>query len=286
MQNPCHELTLRLLFEQATEGCRYRRREVHTFARHGMGEAQHIGMQTEAVQRVVAIAIFDVAADRMTHIGRMYTYLVLTSGFKLVFHKRVLGSAVENMIVGHSIFASVVYWRRVGDISLVVLQPIGYGAVVILHLATCHSYVAAVVDYLVPVVLKNLFGINILGVNHQSGCVAVETMHHVGTTLLMRLGKIVVEHRLHVQRRVSGCHGQNAYVLFYYDNPAVFVDNLDKLVLEIALTFVAANADGVAGIKRCVELCYNLAVDSYAMSLQYGLGLGAAFANGLEQVFK
>lgn len=110
MQNPCHALTLRLLFEQTTEGCRYRRREVHAFARHGMGEAQHIGMQTEAMQRVVAIAIFDVAADWMAHVGRMYTYLVLASGFKLVFNKRVLGSAVENMVVGHRIFATVVYW--------------------------------------------------------------------------------------------------------------------------------------------------------------------------------
>ena len=216
----------------------------------------------------------------------MYTYLVLASGFKLVFHKRVLGSAVENMIVGHRIFASVVYWRRVGDISLVVLQPVGYGAVVILHFATCDSYVSAVVDYLVPVVLENLFGVNVLGVNHKSGCVAVETMHYVGTTLLMRLGKIVVEYRLHVQGRVSGSHRQNAYILFYYDNPAVFVDNLDKLILEIALTFVAAHANGVASLKRRVELCYDLAVDSYAMSLQYRLGLGAAFANGIEQILK
>ena len=104
----------------------------------------------------------------MAHIGRMYAYLVLASGFKLVFHKRVFGSAVENMIVGHGIFASVVYGRRVGDVSLAVLQPIGYSAVVVLHLATCHSYVAAVVDYLVPVVLKNLLGVNVLGVNHQS----------------------------------------------------------------------------------------------------------------------
>ena len=37
---------------------------------------------------------------------------------------------------------------------------------------------------------------------------------------------------------------------------------------------------------RRVELCYDLAVDSYAMSLQYRLGLGAAFANGIEQILK
>ena len=49
---------------------------------------------------------------------------------------------------------------------------------------------------------------------------------------------------------------------------------------------MAANANGVASIKRCVELCYNLAVDSYAMSLQYGFGLRAAFANGFEQILK
>ena len=81
-------------------------------------------------------------------------------------------------------------------------------------------------------------------------------------------------------------HREDAYVLFYYYYPTVFIYNLDKLVLEIALALMAANAYCVAGLQWGVKLCDYLAVDSDSMSLQYGLGLGAAFAYSIEKVFK
>ena len=60
------------------------------------------------MQRVVTIAIFYVTTDRMSHVGRMYTYLILSASFKFVFYQSVLSSAVEYVVVCHRIFASIV----------------------------------------------------------------------------------------------------------------------------------------------------------------------------------
>ena len=60
------------------------------------------------MQRVVAIAVFHVAAHGMPHVGRMYPYLILPACFKFVFHKRVVGCAVEHVEMGHRILTPVV----------------------------------------------------------------------------------------------------------------------------------------------------------------------------------
>ena len=118
-----------------------------------MHEAQHVGVEAETVQRIVAVAIFRVAADRMSHVRRVNTNLVLTTRLQLIFHQRVLGSPCQHMEVRHSQLAAIVSRRRVSDVCLVVLQPVTDGAVVVLHLAAHHSHVAAVIHRSVPVML-------------------------------------------------------------------------------------------------------------------------------------
>ena len=65
--------------EQMTEGSRYHCFKLHTFTRYRMGETEDISMQTEPMERVVAVTIFHIATHRMSHISRMYPYLVLPS---------------------------------------------------------------------------------------------------------------------------------------------------------------------------------------------------------------
>ena len=50
---------------------RDRRLELHTLMVHRMIEAEHIGVQAEPVQRVIAVAVLHIAADRMPHVGRI-----------------------------------------------------------------------------------------------------------------------------------------------------------------------------------------------------------------------
>ena len=152
------------------------------------------------MDRVVAVAVFYVATHGMSHVGRVDTNLVLAASLQAILYKRVLGSAVEYMIMRYGILAAIVHGRRVGDVSLVVLKPVGNSSVVVLHLSAHHSHISAVVHYLMPVVLQNLLCVDVLGINHQSACVAVETMHNMCAALLSRLVEIVVEQRLKIKR--------------------------------------------------------------------------------------
>ena len=92
-------------------------------------------METQTVDRIIAIAVFRISAYGMTHIGRVDTDLILTTCLKLEFHEREVRGPVEDMIMGNGIFTAIVDWRGIGDIGLVVLKPVGDGALVLLHLA-------------------------------------------------------------------------------------------------------------------------------------------------------
>ena len=120
----------------------------------------------------------------MTHVGGMYASLILSSSLQLELDQGMLGGAAEHMEMADGQLATVVVWRRIGDVGLVVLQPVLYGALVLLHLTAEDGHVATVVDYLMPVVLKNLLGVDVLGIDHQSAGVAVEAMHDMSRTLL------------------------------------------------------------------------------------------------------
>ena len=134
-------------------------------------------MQAEAVQRVVAVAVFRVAAYGVAHVGGMYTNLVLTASLQLKFHQRVLRGAVERKEVCDSQFAAIVYRTAVGDVGLVVLQPVLYRSLVLLHLAAEHGHIAAVVHNLVPVSFQRLLRVHVLGIDHQPRRVSVQPVH-------------------------------------------------------------------------------------------------------------
>ena len=54
-----------------------------------MIKAKFISMQAQPTYRVITIAIFNVATDRMSHIGSVNTDLVLASGLKPKLYKRL-----------------------------------------------------------------------------------------------------------------------------------------------------------------------------------------------------
>ncbi len=194
------------------------------------------------MQGIVAVAVLDVAANGMTYVGGVHTYLVLPARFEFEFHQGVLRGAVEHVVVGYGILASVVHWRRVGDVGFVVLEPVFYRSALFFHLATHHGNVSAVVHYVVPVVLQSLLCLHVLGVDHQSAGVAVKPVHHVGAALLVRLGEVVVQHRLDVQRGVACRHRQYADVLLDNHYPLVFIHNLHVAALQgILVAFALAH---------------------------------------------
>lgn len=47
---------------------------------HRMVETKQESMQAKTVDRVIAITVFHIATDRMSHVGSMHTDLILTPG--------------------------------------------------------------------------------------------------------------------------------------------------------------------------------------------------------------
>ena len=99
-----------------SEICWNRSLEFHTLMCHGMIETEHIGMQTKTVQRVVAVTILYITTDRMPHICRMNTNLILAPCLQTVLHKTVRNRTVEHTEMRNSISSSVIHRRTVGHV--------------------------------------------------------------------------------------------------------------------------------------------------------------------------
>ena len=91
---------------------------------------------------------------------------------------------------------------------------------------------------------------------------------------LTRLLEIVVEHTLHVQRRVTSSHRENTLGLLDNDQPTVFVHDLHPAALETPLVALGlAHGNLHALLQREIKLRHRLSVDLDAPSLQCGLDL-------------
>ena len=67
---------------------------------HGMVETKQESMQAQAVHRVISVAVFRVATNRMSHVSGMHADLVLAPGLQFEFHQRVLCRPGKGMEMG------------------------------------------------------------------------------------------------------------------------------------------------------------------------------------------
>lgn len=275
-----------LLLENLSERRGDGRVEFHTLAGDGMPETKHAGMEAEAVDGIVAIAVFRVAADGMAHIGGMDANLVFPPRFELILHERMFGRAVEHVEMGDGVFSTVIDGRRIGDVGLVVLQPVGNRTLVFGHFATDDGHIAAVIDDFVPIMLENLLGFHVLRINHQAARVAVEAMNDVGTAFLTGFLEIVVEHALHVERLVAGGHRKDANVFLDDDKPAILIDEFHVAALELVVFLRLADSDFHAFLQRKIELRDAFSIDFDAASLQRGLDFRARTLDVGNQPFQ
>ena len=223
----------------------------------------------------------------MSHISRVDTDLVLTTRLQLKLHQRVLRGACHHVVVGHGILTAIIHRRRIGHISLIVLQPVGHRTLIVLHLSGADGHIAAVIHDIVPVVLQNLLRLHVLRIHHQSAGVTVQTMHHVGGTLLTRLLKIVVEHRLHVQTGVTSRHRKDANGLLHHDEPLVLIHDLHITALEALLVALSlAHGNLHAPLQGEVKLAHGLAVHLDTSALQRRLDLRTTLLHVGQQPFQ
>ena len=70
-----------------TKSCGYGGLKLHGLTGYWMVETQEPGMQTQAMQRIITIAVFGIATYRMSHISSMYTNLILTTSLQLKLYQ-------------------------------------------------------------------------------------------------------------------------------------------------------------------------------------------------------
>lgn len=269
--------------EEPAEDHGDRRAELHRLVGNRVIEAKHVGMETETSDRIIAIAVFDVATDRMPHVGGVHTYLVLAPCLQFEFYERVLSAAVERIEVGDSQLAVALPLTAVGDIGPVLFEPAGDGALVLLHHAGEHCHVAAVINRVVPVLFQFQFCFLILGIDHQAAGVSVEAVHHVGGAMLSGLLEVFVQHRLDVQCAVTSGHGENTYVFLHHDEIRILIDDLHVMVFKSEVAFSLADRNLHPRLERIVISCDGLAIDLYASPLQGGFNSGMAAIEMGEQ---
>ena len=89
-----------LTFKHSKECLGNRRFECHVVAEDGVIEVEAEGVESEAADGVVAVAVFDVAADGVAEVLHVYTDLVLATGFEFEFYQRVAVVRAEYAVVG------------------------------------------------------------------------------------------------------------------------------------------------------------------------------------------
>ena len=56
---------------------------------YGVIKTKNVSVQTQTLQRVVAIAIFCIATHRVVYISSVYTYLIFAPCFQLKLYQRM-----------------------------------------------------------------------------------------------------------------------------------------------------------------------------------------------------
>ena len=106
------------------------------------------------------------------------------------------------------------------------------------------------------------------------------------TATLMGLQEVVVQYRLHVQRRVACSHREDANILLHHNNPSVLIHNFNIAALKGAVVLATCHLNAVTLTKRSIKLCHHLTVHLNAASLKRRLYLVAALLGVREQILK
>ena len=146
------------------------------------------------------------------------------------------------------------------------------------HLSAYYGQVTSVVDNIMPIMFQNLFHLNVLGIHHQSTCFSVQAMHHMSRTVEMSLTEIFIEDSLYTELAWVCSHAQDTWSLLDYYNILVLIYNLHMPVVEFRTALVTTDANGLTGMQRMVETCYQHTINAYAMSLEQILYMISAYS--------
>lgn len=235
--------------------------ELMFLARSGMDEAQAVGMETESAQAVVGGPILLVAHDRMAQILCVNTDLVFAPRFQVEVHQGIVLVADEHLIVGDGEFAPIVGGTGIGHEGLVVFEPRLHGALSRFEAAFQDGHIAAVIDFLFPVLFERHRYFFVFGKEHQARGVAVESVDGMGAATLLRSGEIVIQDALRGFLFLGRAVGEQAFFLVDDHEVFVFIDNLEPFAVETFFGGRLSYFDDHAGLEREIKLRGSFPID-------------------------
>jgi hypothetical protein len=93
-------------------------------------------------------------------------------------------------------------------------------------------------------------------------------MHHMSTATLARLLEIIVKDTLNIERRMTCCHTEYAWLLLYYSEILVFINEAYVAALKGIVALGIGHTDFHARREGIVILGDGLAVNLYASATQ------------------
>ena len=90
--------------EDLLEGAGKRGLEGFEFAGGGVGEGEEKGVEGQAAEGVGLRAVFFIAHDRTSDIGKMHPDLVLAAGLERDFHERIAAVLLQHAVMRHRRF--------------------------------------------------------------------------------------------------------------------------------------------------------------------------------------
>lgn len=249
-----------------------------------MDEAETVGMQTETVDGVVAVAVFEIAHDRTSDVLQVYADLIFAASLELHIQQSVVRvQYLEQIVMGDGEFAAVIGRTAMGVVKLVVGQIAPDRAAWRGGDTAGDGVIAPVGDNLAPMVGKGLLHLTALGVEQETGSHLVKAMDDMSGTLFTTALQILVKQGLEAEAVVSAGYTEHTYSLINDEEPLVLVDDMDKF-LHIAGwaaggaedTALAADLDIRRGRHLIVKLCPRFAVYGHGAARQESLEPAAA----------
>lgn len=244
----------------------------------GMDETKAVGMEAEAAQGVVAAAVFLVADDGMAEVLGVDADLVLASCLKMEVHQRVIVVANQHLVMGHGVFPAVVNGAGVSDEGFVVFEPRLHGARAGFQPAFHDGHVAAVIHFLLPVLLEHHGDLLVFGEEHQSRGIAVEAVDGVGPAALLGGGEILVEDALGGLLFGAGAIGEEPFFFVDDHEMLVLIYDFEPFAVESFFGGGFTNLDGHAGLQGEVELGSAVAIHADDAVGQHPFNFAAADA--------
>ena len=224
--------------EESCEASRVVGFELHGFSCAGMVEVESEGVQCQPVEWVESVAVLVIASHGIAQVLHVDTNLVLPACLEPHLCQGVAPVGCYAAIVRDGFLPAVVCGAAIGDVSFVVLEPGVDGAAFLRHLSAEYGDIASVIDDVVPVFLELLPDVEVLGINHQAACVAVEPVDDVSRAGEVAAAEVLVEDGLDaVLARCRG-HAEDAFGLLDDDEVLVLVDYADIWRLSFHFTGV------------------------------------------------